>query len=257
MEFSGVLSSINWGKLLKSTAKILVAILKSLARSTLRGLRLCIKPVSTFKDISENPELSGPVFFICLNLLLTLIQFEVLFSKVYQLRGEVLVKAVKWEETIHLLLAWRSFTLIMVWLALFAIMWFLMKLLGGQFESYSLFSALGYIYIIQLLLSLVDLSFMYVISNITPTLVIHSISEIKRELQVSLSMDILYEVFRQLYGNIWFIKRFYQWFFNLWSMLLYVSLARAIGNLDWIKASIVGVSSYAIVFFVFLILRMM
>ena len=224
-----------------------------LVRSFKRSIGICIKPISTFKQISEDPDIVGPLVLIIINILLTVYQLDLLFSRVFEVKNGALVKAVTLGNIIHVMLAWRCFTLIMVWLVLFGINWALLKAFKSDFDSYSLFSGIGYVFILQVLLTIVDILYSVFIIGSSPILILKTLPVVKKEVQINVGLSILFEIYKNRLGQLWFFRKFYQWFFNLWSMLIYTALARGIGNLSWGKAVIVGGISYVLVFILFYI----
>jgi len=232
--------------LLTDSASMLLGIVAKMKRTLIRSLRICVMPVTTFKEIREEPDFAGPFFLMLFCIILSVLQYNFVFSKVLEVKEGNLVRVIKLENVIHLLLAWRVFSLIMIWVLLFALMWGLLKAFGGDIDSYTLFSAIGYVFTIQLLLSLVDLIFTSYTLSQMPNVIITLLSEVKKEVQANLGIDILFSLYKERLV----IKRIYHWFFNLWSLVLYSTIAYSVGRVDQFKSIIIGVTAYVIVIFV-------
>jgi len=203
-------------------------------------------PVTTFKEIGEEPDFAGPFLLMLLCVILSILQYNFVFSKVLKVEEGNLVRVIKLENVVHILLAWRVFSLIMVWILLFALMWALIRIFGGDVDSYTLFSAIGYVFTVQLFLSLIDLAFILYTLSQMPNVIITPLSEVKSEVQANLGIDVLFSIYREKF----MIKRVYHWFFNLWSLVLYSTIAYSVGKVNWIKSVIIGVTAYSTVMIV-------
>ena len=226
-----------------SLALIILRALRRMKVTLIKSLRICIMPITTFKDIREEPDFAGPLFLMLLCVAFSVLQYNFVFSKVLKEEGGSLVGVIKLENVIHILLAWRVFSLIMVWILLFALMWGLIRAFGGDVDSYTLFSAVGYVFTVQLLLSIVDLIFISFTLSQMPNVIIVPLSEVKSEVQANLGIDILFSVYRERLV----VKRVYHWFFNLWSLVLYSVIAYSVGRVNWVKSIIIGVIAYSAV----------
>jgi len=219
-----------------------LSVARRLATTLIRALKICVLPVTAYEEICSSPDFLGPLFLIALCALISLAQYDVVFSRVVEVEGGELVRMVTVMDVAHVLLAWRVFSMIMVWILLFVLLWVLSKVLGGDVDSYTLFSAIGYVFVVQLMLSIVDLAYTAVVMSSMPNVVVTPMRELKRELQAGLGLDLLFNLHREWLGP----KRVYHWFFNLWSMVLYAVIARTASKLSWPKAAVAGFAAHLI-----------
>ncbi|HDD63559.1 MAG: hypothetical protein DRJ32_01925 [Thermoprotei archaeon] len=213
----------------------------------IRIKRLCMNPSEAFKSIEKDPDFLGPFSIILITIAFAILNQFILAQNIFFMIEEFNIKQVMHGfllSNIQLLLAVQLIIVILMWLIIFAINYSVSRMLGGEAESYALFSASGYLYITQLLHFLSDTVALLIAIRSMPVLAIFMINSKVDDIAKSVGFGI----WLSNYGmNLSFIREFTGWLFTLWGGLLNVYLMREVCYLDSKRAIVGGIIAYILI----------
>ncbi len=236
----------------KSKDSLLYLAKRAITRAVKRIAKMCYNPLDLFKEISTDPDYTGPFMLIFLTAAISVIEPYLIFSNMFEEYEGKLFHTTPPLETLNIMFAWRTLGVILMWLGMFAVFWTLLKALKYEVDGYALLSASGYMFAIQFVLFAVDTVFMYAVSRSFKTLVVVPLKYIRWNLVTGSSITVWYDM---LPAYVYLIRNIYQWFFPLWSAVNCVILIKSMTDSSWIRSGMLGSLSYLVIALMSLFMR--
>lgn len=236
----------------KSKDSLLYLVKKAVTKAFKRIAKMYFNPLDLFKEISADPDYTGPFMLIFLTAAISVVEPYLIFNNMLEEYEGKLFHTTPPLETLNIMFAWRTLGVILMWLGMFAIFWTLLKALKHEVDGYALLSASGYLFAIQLTLFAVDTVFMYMVSRSFKTLVVVPLKYIRWNLVTGSSITVWYDM---LPSYVYLVRNVYQWFFPLWSAVNCIILIKSLSDSSWIRSGIIGSLSYLIIALISLFMR--
>lgn len=208
---------------------------------------LIVDPRNGFKLIEEDPDFLGPTLVIGLSILLRMIYETLITQKVYIWNKIVSPRYMSLYglrfSIIQLIIAMRVVEGIILLLVIFAIYYIFSYILRGGGDSYTLLSAIGYMFTIQMInfiLALISLLILY--PSLPDLMLIYNNDPFDPNVEIFGYKIWFEESLSQLQGIISFIG----WFTSVWSAILGIFLLNIIRKIDIKKSIIGGITAYTI-----------